>query len=78
MTSILLCAPDAEASMLASDLELEGVDVRRLDASELTAAALDGADALLIAPTRSTLTAELIGACDRAGVRVLPVGEADT
>ena len=78
MTSILLCAPDAEASMLASDLELEGVDVRRLDASELTAAALDGADALLIAPTRSTLTAELIGACDRAGVRVLPVGDADT
>ncbi|BDZ38731.1 AAA family ATPase [Microbacterium suwonense] len=78
MTSVILCAADEDAAMLASDLELEGVGVRRVDASELPGLDLDGVDALLIAPTRATLTAELIGACDRAGVRVLPVGSADS
>ncbi|MDT0156801.1 P-loop NTPase [Microbacterium sp. ARD32] len=78
MTSVILCAPAQEAAMLASDLELEGVGVRQLPASDLSAATLDGADALLIAATRAVLTAQLIGACDRAGVRVLPIGDADS
>lgn len=78
MTVLLLCADDPAAAMLAADLELEGAEVRRLRPDELTAAALEGADALLVTPARAVLTAALLGACDRAGVRVLPVGTADS
>ncbi|GAA3926895.1 AAA family ATPase [Microbacterium soli] len=76
MTRVIVCAEGDDAAMLASDLELEGAEVLRLDAADLPRAGLDGVDALLLAPTRATLTAELLARCDRAGVRVVPVGAA--
>lgn len=78
MTTVVLVAPGEDAAMMASDLELEGVDVRHVAADDLSGAALAGADALLLTPTRATLTADLVGACDRAGVRILPIGPEDS
>ncbi|HTN55071.1 MAG TPA: P-loop NTPase [Microbacterium sp.] len=78
MTSVIVAAPGEGAAMMASDLELEGVLVRRIDPSELHEVALAEVDALLIAPTRGTLTPALVSACDRAGVRILAVGDADS
>jgi MinD-like ATPase involved in chromosome partitioning or flagellar assembly len=77
MTSVIIAAPDDDAAMMASDLELEGVDVRRVDAGDLADTPLTDVDALLIAPTRTVLTPDLVSACDRAGVRILPLGAAD-
>lgn len=78
MTAVIIAAPGEEAAMMASDLELEGVDVRRVEPAELDDLALAQADALLMAPTRGTLTPDLITACDRAGVRILLIGDADS
>lgn len=78
MTAVIVCAPDDAAAMLASDLELEGVQVRLTEPDGLPGLALDGVDGLLIAPTRAILTADLLSACDRAGVRVVPIGPADS
>lgn len=78
MTSVIIAASGEGAAMMASDLELEGVDVRRVDPSEVRDLALAAVDALLIAPTRGTLTPDLVSACDRAGVRILAVGDADS
>ena len=78
MTSVVIVAPGEDAAMMASDLELEGVDVRRIDPSGLRDLALAEVDALLIAPTRGALTPDLVSACDRAGVRILPIGDADS
>lgn len=78
MTSVVIAAPGEDAAMMASDLELEGVDVRRVDPSGLRDVALAEVDALLIVPTRGALTPDLVSSCDRAGVRILPIGDADS
>ncbi|MFC7790113.1 AAA family ATPase [Microbacterium sp. MAHUQ-60] len=78
MTSVIVAVSGEGAAMMASDLELEGVDVRRIDPSEVRDLALAAVDALLITPTRGTLTPDLVSACDRAGVRILAVGDADS
>lgn len=76
MTVILVVDDGDAARLLASDLELEGAEVRVLDPKELPAASLDDADAVLLAPTRALLTPDLVAACDRAGVRLMPLGSA--
>ncbi len=78
MTSVVIADPGEDAAMMASDLELEGVDVRRVELTELRGLALTEVDALLVVPTRGVLTPDLVGACDRAGVRIIPIGEADS
>ncbi|MFD5225051.1 CpaE family protein [Microbacterium sp. NPDC058342] len=78
MTRVLIVAPAGEAAIMASDLELEGVEVRCLTADALRAETLDGIDAVLLAPTRSLLSPDLVTACDRAGARLLPIGPADS
>lgn len=78
MTSVVLIAAEADAAMMATDLELEGVEVRRIEATELQAATLVDVDALLVTPSRAVLTPDLVSACDRAGVRILPLGEPDS
>ncbi|MGB3376575.1 MAG: hypothetical protein WBA87_15730, partial [Microbacterium sp.] len=78
MTSVVIADPSEDAAMMASDLELEGVDVRRVELTELRGLALTEVDALLVVPTRGVLTPDLVGACDRAGVRIIPIGEADS
>src|SRR5690606_6939368 len=78
MTVVVIAAPGEDAAMMASDLELEGVDVRRVELGELRDVDLTEVDALLVAPARGVLTPDLVGACDRAGVRIVPVGDADS
>lgn len=77
MTELIIVDSGDEAAMLATDLELEGARVRIVAPQALPDLELDGVDALLVPPTRALLTADLVGACDRAGVRLVPVGSAD-
>lgn len=78
MTSVLIAAAGDDARMLASDLELEGVEVDLIAPDQLTDTSLVGRDALLLEPTRGMLTPDLVSACDRAGVRLIPIGAADS
>ncbi|MEJ1088910.1 P-loop NTPase [Microbacterium sp. Mu-80] len=78
MTSVIIVTEGDEARMLASDLELEGVDVHAVDPRALADTPLAGHDALLLPPSRSLLTPDLVAACDRAGVRLVPIGPADS
>lgn len=78
MTSVLIAAAGDEARMLASDLELEGVEVELIAPDRLADTSLVGRDALLLEPTRGMLTPDLVRACDLAGVRLIPVGATDS
>lgn len=80
MTSVIVAIADPRASALASELELEGLRVIATVApgSRSLLALLPDAEAILLPATRSAVTAELLGACDRAGVRVLTLGEIDS
>lgn len=74
----------AEADRLAVELEADGAAVLAAlppdglrpalrDADSRVREALDDADALVVPATRDVLTAEVVSACDRHGVRILPV-----
>lgn len=80
MTAVIIATPDPRASALASELELEGVRViaKVGPTSRSLFALLPEAEAILLPATRSALTTELLGACDRAGVRVLTFGDIDS
>lgn len=78
MTSVIVAITGEDARLLASDLELEGVDVLVVAPDELPETPLAGHDALLFTPTRSILTPDLLSACDRAGVRLIPLGPPDS
>lgn len=77
MTSVLIGLPEPEAGILAAELELEGVDVVIAPIAEL-GGRLGDADAVVVPARRELLTPDFITACDRAGVRVLPVGDGDS
>lgn len=81
MTAVVLALPPARAELLAEELELAGVQVlARITpehAARLTARAqeLRDADALLLPAERAWLSGALRDACDRAGVRILALGD---
>jgi MinD-like ATPase involved in chromosome partitioning or flagellar assembly len=81
MTGIVLALPAERAESLAEELSLAGVAViARMPperAARLSAHAeeLREADALLIPAERALLSPALRGACDRAGVRILTLGD---
>ncbi|MGN8027841.1 AAA family ATPase [Microbacterium sp. 22242] len=81
MTGIVLALPADRAEVLAEELGLAGVPViARIppeQAAQLSAHAeeLHEADALLIPAERAWLSAALRTACDRAGVRILTLGD---
>ncbi|MGB4136977.1 MAG: P-loop NTPase [Microbacterium sp.] len=78
MTAVVIAIPGDRASRLAEELELEGLRVLAVIAPhELTDELLHDADALLLAPSRRVLTPALVTACDRAAVRIVPIGEGD-
>ncbi|GAA2893787.1 hypothetical protein [Microbacterium esteraromaticum] len=78
MTRLIVVDAGAGSTLMASDLELEGARVTIVSPDAVAELDLSGIDALLIPPLRSVLTAELVGACDRAGVRLVPIGPADS
>lgn len=91
---VVLAVDGARASTLAEDLRLEGAEVRTVvaagDPASAVADAMAGpeaaellgelarADLLIVAAGRGALTAELVGACDRFGVRIAPLCARET
>lgn len=81
MTGIVLALPPDRAEAIVEDIELAGIEViARMapeQAARLAAHAeeLRAADALLIPAERAWLSARLREACDRAGVRILVLGD---
>ncbi|MFJ4044854.1 CpaE family protein [Microbacterium sp. NPDC089987] len=78
MTNLVIVDDGGAAALLATDLELEGAQVTVVPPDAVTALQLAGIDALLVPPIRSVLTSDLVSACDRAAVRLVPVGTADS
>ena len=80
MTSVIVAIREPRASELAAELELEGITViatvdpwtRRFQ--DL----LPEAETILMPSDRSILTSEVVASCDRAGVRILMLGDADS
>lgn len=79
MTAVVVALPQPRAGELAAELELEGVAVLAVLAPGTALLELPpGTEAVIVAATRAVLTADLITACDRAGVRILALGGADS
>ncbi|MCE0508253.1 P-loop NTPase [Microbacterium sp. KKR3/1] len=79
MTAVVLAIAEPRASALAAELELEGIRVLAvLTAGTPVVDLPPGTEALIVPATRAVLTTELISTCDRAGVRVLALGGADS
>ncbi|WP_337005817.1 MULTISPECIES: AAA family ATPase [unclassified Microbacterium] len=79
MSSVVVALPQPRGSALAAELELEGVDVAAILTPNPSIDALpDGVEAIVVPATRAVLTSALIAMCDRAGVRILPLGGADS
>jgi cellulose biosynthesis protein BcsQ len=79
MTSVILAVAQPRVGQLARELELEGIATTVVgDLSASLTGLLAGARALVVPAARAVLTADLIAACDRAGVRVLALGGSDS
>ncbi len=78
MTTLIVALEPGEGAAVAADLELEGATVVTVPPAELPQTDLSSADAVLLSPSRDVLTSALIRRCDRAGVRVVPIGAGDS
>jgi len=76
--TVVVALPPAQSALIAADLELEGVDVSIVDPADIAGMPLEEVDAILLEPTRAQLTAQLVRACDRAGVRLIAIGAGDS
>lgn len=75
MTAIIVALGEPGAAALAEDLRDEGASILAVcSPDEVDDALLGAADAVLLPAARSALTAELVAACDRAQVRIIPFG----
>lgn len=77
MISVIIGLPEPRAGQLAAELELEGVRVLAIvdPRSPSLAELLPRAEAILVPTERGVATPELLLACDRAGVRVVALGD---
>lgn len=78
MTGVVVAIPQPRAGELAAELALEGIDVLATLSPTAVIEVPPGAEAIIVPATRAVLSAELISACDRAGVRILALGGADS
>lgn len=79
MTSVVVALPQPRASALAAELELEGITVVAVLAPTPAVTPLPaGTEAIIVPAARAVLTADLISTCDRAGVRILALGGAES
>ena len=76
MIAVLLALPEAHATRLAAELEIEGVRVAAAVPPDAILPLPPDIDAIVVSAGRRTLTPELIAASDRAGVRIIPLGDA--
>lgn len=93
MTAVLVAVDGRRARLLADELELEGAEVRLVVGADEPAAAVADAmagpeaaqllgelarvDLLIVAAGRAALTAQLVAACDRFGVRIVALCSRD-
>jgi MinD-like ATPase involved in chromosome partitioning or flagellar assembly len=79
MTAALIAVAGERAAALATHLTRAGIVVAGVVPPEDAAAGglLDAADALVLQVGRRALTADLVAACDHAGVRILPLCAGD-
>ncbi len=78
MTGVVVAIPQPRAGELAAELALEGIDVVAILSPTSVIEVPPGAEAIIVPATRAVLSAELISACDRAGVRILALGGTDS
>ena len=78
MTSVLVAVPEARARGLADELEMEGITVVSVVPPNRVLPLPEGVDAAIVVATRAVLTSELVAECDRAGVRIIPLGDSDS
>ena len=78
MTSVIVAIPSARGADLASELEMEGIHVVSIVPPRGLLPLPNGLDAAIVPATRAVLTPELVTACDRAGVRLVPLGDGDS
>jgi len=78
VTGVVVAIPQPRAGELAAELALEGIDVVAILSPTAVIEVPPGAEAIIVPATRAVLSAELISACDRAGVRILALGGADS
>ncbi|KQY76776.1 hypothetical protein ASD13_10815 [Microbacterium sp. Root1433D1] len=74
----MVAIPQPRAGELAAELALEGIDVLAILSPTAVIEVPPGAEAIIVPATRAVLSADLISACDRAGVRILALGGADS
>ena len=75
MIAVLLAVPPVQSARLAAELEMEGVRVVTAVQPDAILPLPPDVDAVVVSAGRRTLTTELIAACDRAGVRIVPLGD---
>lgn len=78
MTRVVVAIPQPRAGELAAELALEGIEVVAILSPTAVIEVPPGAEAIIVPATRAVLNAGLISACDRAGVRILALGGADS
>lgn len=78
MTGVVVAIPQPRAGELAAELALEGIDVLAILSPTAVIEVPPGAEAIIVPATRAVLSADLISECDRAGVRILALGGADS
>ncbi|WP_417541214.1 AAA family ATPase [Microbacterium maritypicum] len=78
MTRVVVAIPQPRAGELAAELALEGIEVVAILSPTAVIEVPPSAEAIIVPATRAVLSAELISACDRAGVRILALGGADS
>jgi MinD-like ATPase involved in chromosome partitioning or flagellar assembly len=80
MTSVIVAIREPRASQLAAELELEGITVvATVDPwARSFLELLPEAEMILVPSDRSILTSEVVASCDRAGVRIIMLGDADS
>nr|WP_201469392.1 P-loop NTPase [Microbacterium hydrocarbonoxydans] len=78
MTSVVIAVAEPRASALAAELEIEGIHVAAVVEPTSLLPLPAGVDAAIVTSTRAVLTPAVVAACDRAGVRIIPLGDGDS
>lgn len=78
MPTVILSVTAPRSASLSEELEREGIRVAAVLAPGDLPDSLDGVDALIAPSSRAGLTVAVIDRCDRAGVRIITLGDGDT
>ncbi|WP_243224890.1 P-loop NTPase [Microbacterium sp. CIAB417] len=79
MSVVVIAIEEPRASVLAEELEDLGLAVAAVvPVGTVPDAAVGKVDALIMPASRAALTAEVVGACDRAGIRIIALGDGES